>query len=228
MTSMMTKKVTYGQSADENADYLVPLQYEYPSSKAIESGIHSHSPPSNGLFSSINLPASLLLYLPIAICQLIIGFVYIDKCPVQYLIDVWMIVSGVFGILLVILGVFIHIKVRKSSNPQIFIACFLLIFLFIVVWFFAGQVFVFEVKTYVEFFDPTLPEYCHGVLYRAAYIIIFIDYLILLLAIILNVLSYVAPPDDHPNAISSTQTVKTWEHCRWLFVNKRCRWWFFV
>ena len=63
--------------------------------------------------------------------------------------------------------------------------------------FFAGQVFIFEVKLRVEFFDSTLPEYCHKNLYKAAYIIIFIDYLIFLLAIILNVLSYVAPPDDN-------------------------------
>jgi hypothetical protein len=83
------------------------------------------------------------------------------------------------------------------------------IFLFIVAWFFAGQVFVFQVKLRVEFFDSTLPEYCHGNLYKAAYILIFIDYLIFLLAIILNVLSYVAPPDDDQEKPQPVHTIRT-------------------
>jgi hypothetical protein len=123
-----------------------------------------------------------------------------------------MIVSGISGILLVLIGVIIHIEIRKKSislspydEPQLYslllrilIPLFMIIFLFVVAWFFAGQVFVFEVKLRVEFFDSTLPEYCHGNLYKAAYVLIFIDYLIFLLAIILNVLTYVVPADDPP------------------------------
>jgi hypothetical protein len=215
--SSKSKKVTYKNPIDENADYLVPLQYDYNSSRPIQSkseNISSPSPPSpSGFFGSTYLPVSLLLYVAIPISQLIIGLIYIGQCPIQDLIDTWMIVSGFSGILLVIIGVIIHIKIRKQSlllSPyddsqsysliiRILIPIFIVILLFIVAWFFAGQVFVFEVKLRVELFDPTLPEYCHANLYKAAYILIFISYLIFLLAIILNVLTYVVGPDDNDN-----------------------------
>ncbi|UJR36850.1 hypothetical protein I4U23_029563 [Adineta vaga] len=207
--SSHNKKVTYKHPIDENTDYLVPLQYEYKSSIPIQSrysenvsSIPSSAPPS-GLFSSIYFPVSLLLYVGIPIAQLVIGFVYIGQCPIQQLIVAWMIVSGIFGILLVVVGLIIHTRIRKQSSThsnllvlQLLIPFFIIILLFIIAWFFAGQVFVFRVKLSVEFFDSNLPEYCHGNLYKAAYILIFIDYLLLLLAIILNVLSFVAPPDD--------------------------------
>lgn len=210
------KKVTYKHPIDENADYLVPLQYEYNSSLPIQSRLAEpiSLPPPNGFFSSTYFPISLLLYVGIPISQLVIGFIYVGQCPVQYLIDIWMIVSGIFGILFVIIGVIIYIKITKQSSLsypsilRILIPCFILLFLFTVAWFFAGQVFVFEVKLRVEFFDPTLPEYCHGNLYKAAYIIIFIDYIIFLLAIILNVLSYVAPPDDNVKVKHSNHGIK--------------------
>jgi hypothetical protein len=216
--SSKNKKVTYKNPIDENADYLVPLQYDSNSSRPIRSKLSENisspsPPPPSGFFGTVYLPISLLLYVPIPISQLIIGLIYIGQCPIQELIDVWMIVSGFFGILFVIIGVIIHIQIRKQSLLlstydgaqsysliiRILIPIFIVIFLFIVAWFFAGQVFVFEVKLRVELFDSTLPEYCHANLYKAAYILIFISYLIFLLAIILNVLNYVAPQDDNYN-----------------------------
>jgi hypothetical protein len=213
--SSTTKKVTYKHPIDENADYLVPLQYEYKSSiprplKYSENSPSTSPPPPTVFFGSTYLPVSLLLYVGIPISQCVIGFAYIGQCPVQQIIVAWMIVSGIFGILLVIIGIVIHIQIRKQpsydksqsypTSIRILIPTFILILLFNIAWFFAGQVFVFEVKLRVEFFDSTLPEYCHQNLYKAAYILIFIDYLIFLLAIILNVLSYVAPPDDNKNS----------------------------
>ena len=226
--STKSKRVTYQQSIDENTDYLVPLRYDpTPSNptqlKVLEDIVSLPSLPSNGFFASIYLPISLLLYVGIPISQLVIGLIYIGQCPVQDLIVVWMIVSGVAGILFVLLGLIIHVRVRRreifissydesQSYPillRILIPTFLILFLFIIAWFFAGQVFVFEVKLRVEFFDPTLPDYCHGNLYKAAYILIFIDYLIFLLALILNVLSYVVPPDDNPRRKATIHLRKT-------------------
>ncbi|CAF0804804.1 unnamed protein product [Rotaria sp. Silwood1] len=215
--SSKNKRVTYKHPIDENTDYLVPLKSDYnlsiPIKLKLSENVSSppHPPASNGFFTSIYFVISLLLYVTIPITQLVIGLIYIGQCPVQQMIVVWMIVSGIFGILLAIVGIIIHVKIRKQqlslssyddhqSYPlmiRILMPIFILILLFIVVWFFVGQVFIFEVKLRVEFSDPTLPEYCHGNLYKAAYILIFIDYLIFLLVIILNVLSYVAPPDEN-------------------------------
>jgi hypothetical protein len=80
-----------------------------------------------------------------------------------------------------------------SRGLKILIPIFILLLLCVIGWFFAGQVVVFEVKLRVEFFDPVLPEYCHGHLYKAAYILIFVDYLIFLIAIVLNILSCMTP-----------------------------------
>jgi hypothetical protein len=223
MTSK-NKRVTYKQPIDENTDYLVPLQYDHNSSVPTQSKTSEKPPsPPGGLFGSIYLPISLILYVGVPISQLVIGFIYIGQCTVQQTIVVWMIVSGISGILLVIIGVIIHVQIRKQSLPstsydgphsyslliKILVPIFVLILLFVIAWFFAGQVFVFEVKLRVEFFDSTLPEYCHGNLYKAAYILIFIEYLIFLLGILLNVLSCVAPPDNGNPKKRPTHTTKT-------------------
>ena len=210
--SLKQKKVTYQSPIDENSDYLVPLQYQHhtPISIPLKPFKEPSTPPPApvGFLTSIFLPVSLIFYVGIPVAQLVIGLIYIGKCPVQDLIVVWMIVSGIFGILLTVLGILIHVQMQRqppSSMPtfqsyptgvRILLPIFVLILLFVIAWFFAGQVFVFDVKLHVEFFDSTLPEYCHGNLYKAAYILIFIDYLIFLLAILLNVLSCVAPPED--------------------------------
>lgn len=208
--SSKQKKVTYQPPIDENSDYLVPLQYHAPIKLPLKPSKDSPTPPPApvGFLASIFLPVSLILYVGIAIVQLIIGLIYIGQCSVQELIVVWMIVSGIFGIALTVIGILINVQMQRQpptskagfgSYPiavRILLPIFVLILLFVVTWFFIGQVFVFEVKLRVEFFDPALPEYCHGNLYKAAYILIFIDYLIFLLAIILNVLSCVAPPEE--------------------------------
>ena len=199
------KKVTYKYPIDENTDYLVPLQYDY------------HAPPSPestdkaavGVLASVYFPVSLVLYVGIAIAQLVIGLIYIGRCPVQEMIAVWMIVSGLSGILLLIIGLVMHVQMRKhplpsfiyASSPRyplgvrILLPILIFLLLFVAAWFIAGQVFVFGVKLSVEFFDPVLPEYCHANLYKAAYIIIFIDYFVFFLGIMLNVVSCVVPQD---------------------------------
>ena len=146
--STKNKKVTYKHRIDENTDYLVPLQYDCNSSIPMQSKlseIPSPHPPS-GFFASIYFPISLLLYVGVPISQLVIGFVYLGQCPVQQLIIIWMIVSGIAGILLAIIGLIIHMKFREPSfynNPRfypsiirILLPMFLLILLFIIAWFF--------------------------------------------------------------------------------------------
>ena len=214
--SSKNKNVIYKNPIDETNDYLVPLKHDYNSSTPIKlklskNAVSSNFPPrAKSFFSSIYFLISLLLYVGIPITQLVIGLVYIGQCPIQQIIVTWMIVSGVFGILLVIVGVVIYVKTIKrplslsscshrhshSLTIRILTPILILILLFIVIWFFIGQVFIFEVKLRVEFFDPTLPEYCHGNLYKAAYILIFISYLMFLLVIILNILSYVVSPEE--------------------------------
>ncbi|CAF3119699.1 unnamed protein product [Rotaria sp. Silwood2] len=208
--STKTKKVTYKNPTDENVDYLVPLQYDPdPSlSNRTKSSEKSSRKPPVGYYGSIYFLISILLYAGVPISQFIIGFIYIGRCTIRQFIFVYMILSGAFGIAFVAVGVIIYLQTsRRSSSSydssksnsmilKILIPIFIVLFLFVIGWFIAGQVIVFEVKTHVELFDPDLPEYCHGNLYKAAYVLIFVDYLIILFVAIFGALSCVSPPDE--------------------------------
>jgi len=215
------KRVTYNDPIDDNADYLVPLQYDPNTSipKRTKPTKKSPSPPPSGVFGSIFLPITLLLYVGVAISQFVIGFVYIGRCTIREFIAIYMILSGFCGIAFVIVGLIIYMKVVKqasSDNPRskptivkVLIPIFVLLLLFVIAWFFAGQVLVFEVKLRVELFDPVLPEYCHPILYKAAYVLIFVDYLIFLIGIILNVLSCMSPAGNDNNKKTKRPTRNT-------------------
>jgi hypothetical protein len=210
------KKVTYTDPVDDNADYLVPLQYDpNPSSRTKST---EKPPPPGGLFGSIFLPITLFLYVSVPISQAVIGFMYIGQCTIRQFISTYMILSGLCGIAFVIVGLIIYMKVAKQSslsydsprpNPtilKILIPIFIILFLFVIGWFFAGQVIVFEVKLRVELFDSTLPEYCHPNLYKGAYVLIFVDYIVFFIAIILSVINCMSPP---PNDGDKNKNKKT-------------------
>ena len=211
--STKPKKVTYKDPAEDNADYLVPLQYETTITLPSRTKSTDKPAPQGGLFGSIYLPITLLLYAGVPISQFVIGFIYIGQCTVRQFIPIYMILSGFFGIAFVVVGLLIYMQIRKQAAAsvsfdapranttllRILIPIFILLFLFVIGWWVAGQVIVFEVKFIVEFFDPVLPEYCHGNLYKPAYILIFVDYIILLIGILLCVVSCVVPPVDKEN-----------------------------
>jgi hypothetical protein len=215
------KKVTYRDPADDNADYLVPLQYDltkpFPNrTKSTENG----AAPPGGLFGSIFLPISLLLYVGVPISQFVIGLIYIGQCTIQPFISTYMILSGIFGIAFVIVGLIIYQQISKQSSLsydspkpnsmilKILIPLFIVLSLFVIAWFVAGQVIVFEVKLRVELFDPVLPEYCPANLYKAAYVLIFVDYLIFLIAIILSVLGCMSPPPKNSDKKKTARPIR--------------------
>jgi hypothetical protein len=204
-----SKKVTYKDQSEDNADYLVPLQYDLNPTLPIRTKPPEKLPGPSGLLGSIYLPISLILYAGVPLSQFVIGFIYIGRCTIRQFISIYMILSGAFGIAFVVVGFIIYMQIRKQSsssydrgksNPlilRVLIPIFILLLLFVIAWFIAGHVIVFEVKLRVELFDPDLPEYCHGNLYKPAYILIFVDYLIFLIIILLFVVSLVAKPNDN-------------------------------
>lgn len=200
------KKVRYETAIDDNNDYLVPLQYD---ERIVPLTSSSNSPSVwTSALTSINLPISLFFLVGIGLCQLIMGLVYFGQCSVQPLIIVWMIVSGCSSIIIFLLSVFLHFRLKQTQHSfsidiLLILFNFIALVLFFIGWFFAGQVFVFEVKLRVEFFDRSLPEYCNSTLYKGAYISIFIEYLIILFVIILNLLSCITPANDVRNVDSN-------------------------
>lgn len=207
------KRVTYHDPVDDNADYLVPLQYDPHTLLPNPTKPTKKTSPPTGLLGSIYFLIAILLYAGVPISQFVIGFIYINRCTIRQFISIYMILSGFFGIAFVIVGVIIYIKINKHASSsssyddpesksriiKILTPIFILLFLFVIGWFIAGQVIVFEVKLSVEFFDPVLPEYCHGNLYKPAYILIFVDYLIILIDIIIILIRPKPSSTDHDN-----------------------------
>ncbi|CAF0976516.1 unnamed protein product [Rotaria sordida] len=225
--STKTKKVTYRDPTEENADYLIPSpdNSNLPlSSNQMKSSEKSSYKCPVGYYGSIYFPISLALYASVPVTQFLIGFIYIGQCTIRQFIFVYMILSGAFGIALVVVGLIIYyvkktIKKPSSlsydnskSNPmilKILIPIFIILFLCVIGWFIAGQVIVFEVKLRVELFDPDLPEYCNKHLYKAAYILIFVDYLIILFVVIFGALSSMSSPEEMNKTKSKRQIRQT-------------------
>ena len=206
--STKPKRVVINDQIDENTDYLVPLQ-DFSNRPQVLKPV-APKPPT-GVFASIFFLITLLLYGGVPISQFVIGLIYVNQCTVRQFISIYMILSGIFGIAFVVVGLLIYQDLNSSSTTysyddrpirskkvKILLPIFIVLLLFVIGWFFAGQAIVFEVKLRVEFFDPVLPEYCHGNLYKAAYILIFVDYIIFIIAIILNVLGRATASEQSP------------------------------
>lgn len=207
--STKTKKVTYKDPAEDNEDYLEPLQDETQTSipSRVKPSVRPVRKQPVGYFGSVYLLGSLIFYASVPITQFIMGFIYIGRCTIRQFIPIYMILAGFFGIAFVIVGVVIYMQsLKKASAPysetasnrtllKILKPIFIILLLFVIGWFIAGQVIVFQIKTTVELFDPVLPEYCNEHLYKAAYVLIFVDYIVILFAIIFNALTCVSSPD---------------------------------
>lgn len=206
------KRVTYDDAIDDNADYLVPLQEEPQPSRSTRpksSEKVNSLPPPGGVYGSLYYLISVLLYAGVPIAQFVIGLIYINRCTVQQFIPIYMILSGIFGIAFFIVGLVIYKTVIQDLSSSTYLGTrrrpaamrylhpiFILLLLFVIGWWIAGQVVVFQVKLRVDLINVDLPEYCHVHLYKAAYILIFVDYLLAFIVIILMIMYRKFPPDD--------------------------------
>ncbi|XP_019625264.1 PREDICTED: uncharacterized protein LOC109470676 isoform X1 [Branchiostoma belcheri] len=130
---------------------------------------------------------SRLLSFVIILCMIIIGGVYRDDCPINYLIPVYLIVYGVF-LLVPTIGSLVHgrkdqdetggetegggsgglgpdelMKSPVFSCVQGVVGCFLF------AWFIAGNVWVYSAYPVVNRDNTTSTAYCHFVLYDFAF-----------------------------------------------------------
>ena len=206
LMSTKTKRVTYEDPEEDNADYLVPLQYDLRSTRVPAS--RKASTPAS-YFGSIYQLVALLLYLGVPVSQLVIGSIYVGQCTVQPFIPIYMILTGIFGILYVLVGLLLFWQLRRQASlasyadaqksasiGKLFKPIFIFLFLINIGWFITGQVIVLQVKFRVELNYPTLPEYCHATLYKAAYVLLFVTYLLVLIVVILIIIRRITVSSD--------------------------------
>ena len=184
--SKNTKKVTYRDGTDDDVDYLSPLQGD------VEIKLSKKPKKSNSFFASIYLLITLFLYVPVPITQFVIGIIYVNQCPFRQFLPIYMIISGILGILFVVVGllIFLFFQPRicpgdRSLTIRILQPIFILLFLNVIGWWIAGQVLVLEIKVHVDITYPTVPEYCQLHLYKGAYVLIFVNYIVALITTIL-------------------------------------------
>lgn len=154
----------------------------------------------SGGYASVAALVYLMCLLALPIAKLVLGIIYLKQCPVNTNIPLYMIVAGSCGLTLVLLLIVSStcsymrssITARKCVHSSIiFFMAFSrgfrgLLGLFLIVWFFFGNVWVFGVRYRVrtEPVDMNNPNefenYCHPSLYWFAFYLLIATYFIAL------------------------------------------------
>ncbi|CAF1230507.1 unnamed protein product [Adineta ricciae] len=137
---------------------------------------------TTGLYKSKRFHCQLLLPLSIAIASFVVGILYINNCPIQPYIPIYLLVQGAVGlyILIIHLTAIVYILYINRYKYQFigtiaFLTAFLFLFQF--AWFIAGNIWVFGAVQRVQFTNPAnTTSYCNGTVYRSAFWLIIAAY----------------------------------------------------
>lgn len=126
------------------------------------------------------------IVLAIPISMIVVGAIHLNDCPVERFIPIYLIVGGVFGVVQSLLTGSFRIKNQRNKKDDEnarphpasgIISCFLL------AWFIAGSVWVYQNYSRVTTDDPSKGTYCHGGTYYYAFVLITVGYIFLALSI---------------------------------------------
>ena len=124
------------------------------------------------------LVLGLMTTIPIA--MLCVGAVYLDfGCPMQSKVPMFLLVSGVFGIVLVCTTMCLYMHKNHKMNYIIMSLCILCVLLCLITfaWTIAGSVWVFKEWSYWNELEEDAPDPCHVGLYLFAFAILIIFWL---------------------------------------------------
>ncbi|KAK7097227.1 transmembrane protein 272-like [Littorina saxatilis] len=134
------------------------------------------------IFGTIGFTIFLGLILAIPIAMLVMGVIYLDDCPEERYIPIYLLVAGVFGVLRNLITIGRRCCTRKEEgeeeqkakpNPiESIIDCFM------IGWFIAGNVWIYRTKgDFSE--DPNAPNFCDPTLYWFAFWITTATYIVM-------------------------------------------------
>jgi len=118
-----------------------------------------------------------LLLLPLA--ELVIGAVYIDDCPLNIRIPIWLIVSGIILPLLIV-NILIVSKQTKKEKKNCLSNTLTFLLIANMIFFFIGSSWVYNIRT-VRDDNVDSENYCHAVPYWLAFSVITLIYTIFIL-----------------------------------------------
>ncbi|XP_041034634.1 transmembrane protein 272-like [Carcharodon carcharias] len=134
-------------------------------------------PPNSPVASvSMKIMTSLL-----AIASITIGTVYLDSCTKQYLIPIYLIVSGSFTLFFVMISLVSCTPNDESNNPvfnKIGQAWKSVISLFSFIWFIMGNIWIYSIYE-PDYIDKASPNYCDKTLYLFAFWATTVTYILL-------------------------------------------------
>lgn len=105
----------------------------------------------------------------IPVCMVVFGFLYLNECPQNDYIPVYLLIGGLFGIIKQLLHLSTHVRSPeeqeaerlRQSPTQTLINCFML------GWFIIGSYWIY--KEYEPNYDPMKGIYCNKSLYLFAF-----------------------------------------------------------
>lgn len=144
----------------------------------------------SGGFATLAALIYLTFCLALPITKLVLGIIYVKDCPAEKNIPIYMIVSGACGTGLVLFlllssscSYYRSYIVTKKFIHQCMICTVAfargmqgLIFIFLIVWFFVGNVWVFGAQYRVQTNNPDNSNYCQPVLYWFSFYVLIFTY----------------------------------------------------
>ncbi|XP_062844857.1 transmembrane protein 272-like [Trichomycterus rosablanca] len=131
----------------------------------------------------LSLPAliiSKLVAVALPIAQVTIGGLHLQECPTQPLIPIYLVVSGVFGLVLAVLSCLPCTQEGENEGGAVSALCTTwnsIVTLFLFCWFIAGNVWIYSI--YQPTYDPLSPQYCAKILYLFAFWMVTLVYIII-------------------------------------------------
>ncbi|XP_062597316.1 transmembrane protein 272-like isoform X1 [Saccostrea cucullata] len=128
------------------------------------------------LFASVGCTICLIIILAIPVASIVIGALYLNKCPIQRYIPIYLIVSGAVGIVYNVFGILRKLASKRNEEgeteerPGVFTSiCNCVFGCFLLAWFIAGNVWIYNIYNDWSS-DPANPDkYCHPTCYLFAF-----------------------------------------------------------
>ncbi|ELU18049.1 hypothetical protein CAPTEDRAFT_222790 [Capitella teleta] len=143
------------------------------------------------LCGTVGLACTIVFSIGLPIAHIVIGAVYLDDCPVERFIPIYLVVAGCF---LLVKGIMSIVeayhkkdldKDEEYQRPRVFscgdgpIGCFMFC------WFIAGNVWIFSNVNKYQSEDPALSNFCNATLYLYAYWVTIATYILMAVVLFL-------------------------------------------
>ncbi|ELT92427.1 hypothetical protein CAPTEDRAFT_187056 [Capitella teleta] len=134
---------------------------------------------------AVGLACTIVFSIGLPIAHIVIGTLYLDDCPVQRFIPIYLVVAGCFILVKGIMSIAEAYhkkdlnKDEEYQRPRVFSRADGLVGCFLFCWFIAGNVWIFSNVNKYQSEDPALSNFCNATLYLYAYWVTIATYILM-------------------------------------------------